>query len=236
MSGASSGIGEAVAEEFLRRDHHVVGLSRRGSPALAENPAYLDLRADLRDGKAVREALRRIDGEVARGLRAVILNAGTSPPEQPLTEVPWSTAAEVYASNVGTALHLVQAAVPVLRENGGGALVFVGSSTANGFEPGRWPYAASKAAMTSLMRACSVEFAADGITSNEVRPGPVATQMITDGQGDGVDERFLPLLNAGYGTQWLKSARTAAGWIAALAELPSNGPTGQVFNYSRKVT
>ncbi|GAA2087091.1 hypothetical protein GCM10009801_49850 [Streptomyces albiaxialis] len=51
-----------------------------------------------------------------------------------------------------------------------------------------------------------------------------------------MDERFLGLLNAGYGDQWLKPARTAAEWIAALAGFPSNGPTGQVFSYRRKVT
>ncbi|MFI1303400.1 SDR family oxidoreductase [Streptomyces sioyaensis] len=237
VSGTSAGIGAAVAEEFLRRGYTVVGLSRRGNSELAAHGEYLDLRADLRDGDAVRSALAGLDAEVTAELCAVVLNSGASPAPSPLAEATWESAADAYASNVATALHLVQATVPFLRGRGGGSLTFVGSSTANGREPSRWPYAASKAALTSLMRACSVEFADDRVVANEVRPGPVATAMTVGGTGErgNAGERFLSLLNSGYQTDWLKPASTVARWVVDLAEFPANGPTGQVFNYSRKV-
>ncbi|KUL39346.1 hypothetical protein ADL22_15875 [Streptomyces sp. NRRL F-4489] len=235
VSGASGGIGAAVAGEFLRRGYTVIGLSRRGNPELAGEERYVDRRADLRDPAAARSALAGLDEEVTAGLSAVVLNSGVSPDPSPLAETAWESAADTYASNVATALHLVQAAVPYLRERGGGSLTFVGSSTANGREPSRWPYAASKAALTALMRACSVEFADDGVLANEVRPGPVATAMTVGGTGGpGGGERFLNLLNSGYQTDWLKPAGTVARWVADLAEFPANGPTGQIFNYSRK--
>jgi len=50
-----------------------------------------------------------------------------------------------------------------------------------------------------------------------------------------MNEQIIRAINAGFGTDWLKSPRTVAEWIVAIAEFPSNGPTGQVFNYSRKV-
>ncbi|MBZ4019501.1 SDR family oxidoreductase [Streptomyces purpurogeneiscleroticus] len=233
VSGTSSGIGAAVAEEFLGRGYQVIGLSRRGNEELAAADGYFDLRVDLRDAAAVRSALTDLAPlEVRDGLCAVVLNSGLSPAPSPLTEVDWESAADVYATNVATALHLVQAAAPLLRQHGGGSLTFVGSSTAAGHDPTRWPYAASKAALTSLMRTCAVAFAGDGVVANEVRPGPVATAMTVGG----ADERFLNMLNSGYRTDWLKSVSTVARWIVDVAEFPANGPTGQIFNYSRKAS
>ncbi|BFO18287.1 hypothetical protein SHKM778_46750 [Streptomyces sp. KM77-8] len=67
VSGTSSGIGAAVATEFLRRRYTVVGLSRRGNPALAEESGYVDLVADVRDGEAVRAALASTGAALAEG-------------------------------------------------------------------------------------------------------------------------------------------------------------------------
>ncbi|MEV0910412.1 SDR family NAD(P)-dependent oxidoreductase [Streptomyces hokutonensis] len=235
VSGTSSGIGAAVATELLRREYTVVGLSRRGNPALAKQNGYVDCVADLRDDEAVQAALTSASEVTEDGVRAVVLNAGASPEPADLAKVEWQVAADTYETNVRTALNLVQATAPLLKQSGGGSLTFVGASLANGYKPERWAYAASKAAMTTLMRACSVEFAGDGVVANEVRPGPVATAMTMAGLDGEVSDQIIRAINAGFGTDWLKSPRTVAEWIAAIAEFPSNGPTGQVFNYSRKV-
>ncbi|WP_103545627.1 SDR family NAD(P)-dependent oxidoreductase [Streptomyces sp. SM1] len=235
VSGTSSGIGAAVATEFLRREYTVIGLSRRGNPALAKEEGYVDLIADLRDEEAVRAALTSAGDATVNGVRAVVLNAGSSPEPADLVKVEWQVAADTYETNVRTALNLIQTSAPLLKQSGGGSLTFVGASLANGYKPERWAYAASKAAMTTLMRACSVEFANDGVVANEVRPGPVATAMTMAGLDGEVNEQIIRAINAGFGTDWLKSPRTVAEWIVAIAEFPPNGPTGQVFNYSRKV-
>ncbi|MEU3096924.1 SDR family oxidoreductase [Streptomyces sp. NPDC006967] len=235
VSGTSSGIGAAVATEFLRREYTVIGLSRRGNPALAKEEGYVDLIADLRDEEAVRAALTSAGDATVNGVRAVVLNAGSSPEPADLVKVEWQVAADTYETNVRTALNLIQTSAPLLKQSGGGSLTFVGASLANGYKPERWAYAASKAAMTTLMRACSVEFANDGVVANEVRPGPVATAMTMAGLDGEVNEQIIRAINAGFGTDWLKSSRTVAEWIVAIAEFPPNGPTGQVFNYSRKV-
>ncbi|MFI5875256.1 SDR family NAD(P)-dependent oxidoreductase [Streptomyces sp. NPDC051445] len=235
VSGTSSGIGAAVATEFLRRQYTLVGLSRRGNLALAEQSGYVDLVADVRDGEAVRAALASAGAALAEGIGAVVLNAGLSPDPADLVKVEWQVAADTYETNVRTALNLVQATAPLLKQAGGGSLTFVGASLANGYRPERWAYAASKAAMTTLMRACSVEFADDGVVANEVRPGPVATAMTMAGLDGEMNDQIIRAINAGFGTDWLKSPRTVVEWIVAIAEFPPNGPTGQVFNYSRKV-
>ncbi|WP_433498705.1 SDR family oxidoreductase [Sphaerimonospora sp. CA-214678] len=238
VSGTSSGIGAAVATEFLRRGYTVVGVSRRGNPGLKGDPRYVDCHADLRERDAVRrvfESAGEAGETVAGGVAAVVLNAGFSPSPHSLADVPPELAAETYESNVLTALNLVQATVPLLRRNGGGSLTFVGASLANGYVPERWPYAASKAAMTTLMRSCSVEFADSRVIANEVRPGPVATPMTMGETPYEISEEVLRVINEGYGTDWLKAPGQVAGWIVDIAEFPANGPTGQVFNYSRKV-
>jgi 3-oxoacyl-[acyl-carrier protein] reductase len=234
VSGASSGIGAAVARLVLDEGGVVLGLSRRGNPQLAGRAGYHDLLADLRDPDDVRKALASAVSATGDRAHAVVLNAGVSPGPYELAELPWEVAAEVYETNVRTALNLVRETVPLLRTAGGGSLVFVGASLANGFTPERWAYAASKAAMTALMRTCSTAYAADGIVANEVRPGPVATPMTLGAAGAEVSEDVLRVINQGYGTDWLKPARLVAEWIAELARFPANGPTGQVFNYSRK--
>jgi 3-oxoacyl-[acyl-carrier protein] reductase len=236
VSGASSGIGAATAKLLLAQGYAtVLGLSRRGNPQLAGTAGYLDLVADLRDRDQLRKALSSAEDATAEGVHAVVLNAGVSPAAYELADVPWEAAAAVYETNVCTALHLVQETLPLLRRAGGGSLVFVGASLANGYTAERWPYAASKSAMTALMRSCSTAFASDGVVANEVRPGPVATPMTLGAAGDEVSEDVLRVINQGYGTDWLKPARLVAGWIAELAAFPSNGPTGQIFNYSRRV-
>ncbi|MFE9404237.1 SDR family NAD(P)-dependent oxidoreductase [Streptomyces sp. NPDC006530] len=235
VSGTSSGIGAAVATEFLNRGYTVVGLSRRGNPALAQEKGYVDCLADLRDDSAVRSALDSVSSTTAGGVRAVVLNSGVSPDPVDLRKLDWQVAADAYENNVHTALSLIQATAPLLGRGGDGSLTFVGASLANGYQPDRWAYAASKAAMTALMRACSAEFADDGVVANEVRPGPVATAMTLAGLDGEVSDQVIRAINEGFGTDWLKAPRTVAEWIVSIAEFPSNGPTGQVFNYSRKV-
>ncbi|WP_405181031.1 SDR family oxidoreductase [Nocardia sp. NBC_01377] len=234
VSGTSSGIGAAVAEILLERGYSVLGLSRRGNPALSDRSGYVDSIADLRDPDSVHRAVEAVPELTTRSLRAVILNAGHSPDPAELTALPWDTAVHAFTANVATALSVVQGTGQWLKRSRGGSLVFVGASLANGYKPERFAYAASKAAMTTLMRACSVEFAEDGVVSNEVRPGPVATPMTMAGLDDGITDDVLQVINQGFGTDWLKSSRTVAEWIVTIAEFPSNGPTGQIFNYSRK--
>ncbi|MGW9170652.1 SDR family oxidoreductase [Streptomyces decoyicus] len=235
VSGTSSGIGAAVASEFLRREYTVVGLSRRGNPGLAGERGYVDCIADLRDDEAVQTALASVSETTADRVKAVVLNSGVSPDPVDLSKIEWQVAAAAYDNNVHTALSLIQTAAPLLKLSGGGSFTFVGASLANGYQPERWAYAASKAALTTLMRACSAEFADDGVVANEVRPGPVATAMtFTDLDGE-VGDQIIRAINDGFRTDWLKAPRTVAEWIVSIAEFPSNGPTGQVFNYSRKV-
>ena len=49
-----------------------------------------------------------------------------------------------------------------------------------------------------------------------------------------LNEHTLAVINEGYKTDWLKLPTVVADWIVSIAEFPANGPTGQVFNFSRK--
>lgn len=235
VSGASSGIGAAVARLLLEKGYSVVGLSRRGNQKLAEDSRYTDCIADLTDATALNLALDADPTIAEHGVKAVVLNAGYSPEPTDLRGLTWRSVADTYSTNVATALNVVQSTCEPLRQAGGGSFTFVGASLANGYCPDRVAYAASKAALTTLMRAASVEFADDDIVSNEVRPGPVATAMTMPGLADDVNDDILHVISEGFRTDWLKSARTVAEWIVTIAEFPPRGPTGQIFNYSRKV-
>ncbi|WP_278858377.1 SDR family oxidoreductase [Rothia dentocariosa] len=233
VTGASSGIGEATCNALLDRGYEVVGISRRGNDVLRRHEGYHDITCDARIKDEVRTELRQL-GNVVRRTKVVVLNAGVSPEATPLTEIEWDTVESTFQSNVRTALTIIQETVPFLRISGGGSLTFVGASIANGYSPDRWAYAASKSSMTTLMRSCSIEFSSDHIIANEVRPGPVATPMTLGMSSEQLNEHTLAVINEGYKTDWLKLPTVVADWIVSIAEFPANGPTGQVFNFSRK--
>lgn len=233
VTGASSGIGAATCESLLAKGYEVIGISRRGNPVLQERQGYHDAICDARDKDAVHAQLEHL-GEVARRAKVVVLNAGVSPAATSLLEVDWDLVEATFQSNIRTALTLVQETVPLLRASGGGSLTFVGASIANGYSPDRWAYAASKSSMTALMRSCSTAFASDRIIANEVRPGPVATNMTFGSSSEQLNDHVLAVINEGYKTDWLKLPSTVADWIISIAEFPANGPTGQIFNFSRK--
>lgn len=233
VTGASSGIGAATCESLLTRGYEVVGFSRRGNEALRQRDGFHDAICDARDKDAVHAELQRLQS-VTHRTKVVVLNAGVSPEAAPLTDVEWDLVYDTFESNVKTALTLVQETVPLMRASSGGSLTFVGASIANGYSPDRWAYAASKSSMTTLMRSCATEFAADRIIANEIRPGPVATHMTLGASSKQLNEHVLAVINEGYKTDWLKLPNTVADWIISIAEFPPNGPTGQVFNFSRK--
>ena len=99
--------------------------------------------------------------------------------------------------NVRGVLLGIRAAVPALREGGGGSIVVTGSTSGIAADPHHWAYNTSKAAVLNLVRATALDLAAEGIRVNAVCPGPTATQM-TAGLDDDSErkaklERHIPM-------------------------------------------
>ncbi|RQS66499.1 SDR family NAD(P)-dependent oxidoreductase [Burkholderia sp. Bp8963] len=169
VTGASSGIGRAIAARLLDDGHVVVGLSRT-EPDLNHDRFHHE-RADLADLDSI--------GPLARQLGAVdgfVHSAGFMKTAR-LGELDAASGEAMWRIHVGAASALADALVPAMRD--GGRIVLIGSRTSGG-AAGRSQYAAAKAAVVGMARSWAIELAPRGITVNVVSPAATETPMLKD--------------------------------------------------------
>ena len=188
VTGASKGIGLAVTETLLEEGARVVAVSRTRSPEIDGLAGELvHVTADLMDPDRPAEVVARAVGQFG-GLDILVNNAGGPPPDTKLPrfgfleldDIDWR---EMFEFNLFSAVRASRAALPVMVERGGGAIVNV--SSVHGRQPSavNVDYGAAKAAMINLTKALSEEFAPQGVRVNGVCPGPVRTPWWTDEGG-----------------------------------------------------
>ncbi len=179
LTGASSGIGAALAEILLEQGHHLALSARSEAPlqALAERwpQQVLVLPGDLVDAEQVRAIGQRIAAAWG-ALDCAILNAGTCEYidarafEAAMVE-------RVVRANLFSAAHCIEAALPLLRRGHQPQLVAVASSVTFLPLPRAEAYGASKAALRYLCESLRLDLAAEGNAVTLVSPGFVDTPL-----------------------------------------------------------
>ncbi len=186
VTGASRGIGLAVAQRLAAEGASVVAASRSGSPGLdALGGAVTHVAAYLRRPEAPAEVVARALETHGR-VDVLVNNVGGGPEVHgprpsflSVTDTDWLDTLEL---NLLSAVRATRAALPLMLERGSGSVVNVSSVNARRPFPMVVDYSAAKAALTNLTKALSEEFAPRGIRVNAVSPGPVRTPFWT---GDG---------------------------------------------------
>ncbi|WP_042876947.1 SDR family oxidoreductase [Cupriavidus necator] len=185
ITGASKGIGRALAERLVGAGHQVVGLARGTDSSFPGELVSVDL-ADLRETEGVLRDLtssRRFDG--------LVNNVGLVRPQR-IGEVRMEDFDAVMAVNLHPAVQAMQALLPGMREAGWGRVVNISSLTVLGaFD--RTAYAAAKSALISFSRSWALELATTGITVNTVAPGPTETELFRKNSPPGSlsEKKFL---------------------------------------------
>jgi NAD(P)-dependent dehydrogenase (short-subunit alcohol dehydrogenase family) len=182
VTGAARGIGLAVAKRFLAEGWRVAlldiedGPLRKSVEALAVPGDALALHCDVSDAGAVAGAVAEIERRFGR-LDALVNNAGIAV-FAPLLETSENDWNRILAVNLTGPFLCAKAAVPLMREHGGGgAIVNITSISAVRASTLRSAYGTSKAGLAHLTKQLAVELASLGIRVNGVAPGPVETAM-----------------------------------------------------------
>jgi NAD(P)-dependent dehydrogenase (short-subunit alcohol dehydrogenase family) len=188
VTGASKGIGLAVTRTLLDEGARVVAASRARAPELdALDGELVHVAVDLMDPDGPAHVMATA-AEVFGRVDVLVNNVGGAPPGVPLPRGSFFDAADddwraVFELNLFAAVRASRAAIPLMLEGGGGAIVNVSSGNARKPSPVNVDYGAAKAAMNNLTKALSEEFGPQGIRVNTVSPGPVRTPWWTDDGG-----------------------------------------------------
>lgn len=183
VTGASSGIGEAIAAAMLDRGLQVVTM-QRSAPKL-KHPKLHFRAADLTDLAATREVAEDVAAEFP--VRYLVNNAGANCPN-PLEKATIEELNYVTTITLGAAMVLIQSFTPSMREAKFGRIVNISSRAILG-KSERVVYASAKAGLEGMTRVVAIETGADGITVNSVMPGPVVTAHFNRGHPMGSVKR-----------------------------------------------
>lgn len=175
VTGGSSGIGLAIAEDFLNEGYEVLSLARRPCPLRAER--LRSIVVDLMDAEATRTLALALAAEAPA---TTIVHCAGAIREKPIEEASIADLAALASLHLGAALSLVQANLPAMKQAHYGRVVLISSRAVLGLAK-RTAYSSTKAGMLGLARTWALELAPHGITVNVVAPGPIAeTEMFEE--------------------------------------------------------
>jgi NAD(P)-dependent dehydrogenase (short-subunit alcohol dehydrogenase family) len=198
VTGASRGIGRAIAKALALQGAHVVALARSMGAleelddeikALGAQVSLLQL--DLKDGAKI-DALGPTLYERWQRLDIFVGNAGILGPLSPLGHVSEAGWSQTLAINVTANWRLLRTLDPILRLSPAARVLFLTSAAAQKCRAYWGPYSVSKAALEALVKTYAHEVQSTGVRVNLLNPGPMRTAM--RGQAfPGEDQDTLPL-------------------------------------------
>jgi NADP-dependent 3-hydroxy acid dehydrogenase YdfG len=176
VTGATSGIGRAMALALHREGYGVIAVGRNAmalDALAAQAPGLTTIALDLSDRGAVAAALegRRID--------VLVNNAGTMPKPGPFDAMDQADIDRTLATNLDAVLFLTRLVLAQMRARQSGHVVFTGSTAAHAPGAHFAAYAASKAGVAAFATALRAEVSPQGIRVTELVPGRVETGLYT---------------------------------------------------------
>ena len=174
VTGGAAGFGEAIVRLYVKEGARVViaDLAQDKGQALARELGADRTRfvaCDVADGAAVRQLVLACLTNFGTP-DIVVNNAGTTHTNQPMLQVDEATYDRMFNVNVKSIYHMAHAVVPLMRQQGHGVILNVGSTAGLRPRPGLTWYNASKGAVNLLSKSMAVELGPDGIRVNAICP------------------------------------------------------------------
>ncbi|WP_137723598.1 mycolate reductase [Prescottella subtropica] len=215
VTGASSGIGEALAAELAARGHSLILVARRGD--VLETTA-----ADLRDRHGVEVEVRAVDlsdrdgraplvAELAEREISILCNNAGIATFGPVVDLDPSYERDQVELNSVAVHDLTLAVLPGMVERRSGAILMVGSAAGNMPIPNNATYAATKAFVNTFSESLRGELKGSGVNVTLLAPGPVRTEIPDPAEASIVDKLVPDFL-------WISSEYVAKVSLDALAD------------------
>ncbi|MGN6457254.1 MAG: 3-oxoacyl-ACP reductase [Achromobacter mucicolens] len=233
VTGASRGLGAAIAQAFLREGAKVVinylnSADRAQALAATAPDRALAVQADVRDPAAVAAMVARASQHFGQPVHTIVNNAlpafqfnGDARPHADTLD--WAQMNAQIEGSVRAALNTTQAALPGMRAAGGGRIINVGTNLVQNPVVPYHDYTAAKAALLAFTRTLSHELGADGITVNMVSGGLLRT---TDASAATPDDVF-DMIAAGTPLREVTTPEQFADAVLFFASPWSRAVTGQ---------
>ena len=194
VTGSGSGFGAGIAHTLAREGAAVIvndvnedGGNRVVAEITAAGGRALFVGADVTRADDVQAMVDQATGTFG-GLDILVNNAGVSHKRKPMLDVSEAELDRILAVNVKGLFHTANAAIPVMRNGGGGAIINIASTGAVRPRPGLTWYNATKGAVTTLTKSMAVELADDRIRVNAVNPVAGDTPLLATFLGEDTPE------------------------------------------------
>jgi 2-keto-3-deoxy-L-fuconate dehydrogenase len=171
VTGAAGGIGAAIVARFRSEGARVAGLD-----TVTGSVSDFDLVADVRDDAALERSIAALKD--AFGPPDIVVHAAAATYHGGTLDTEPAVYASIYDVNVIGAVRLLRQCVPLMQTRKRGAIILLSSINAGFATPTLAAYAASKAALNSIVRTAAVEFAPDGVRINAIAPASVDTPAL----------------------------------------------------------
>jgi short-subunit dehydrogenase len=201
VTGASRGLGAALARAFWRRGYSLVLVARNESNLL-ETKQSLEQRAgqqvvcigaDLTDIGSVPAIIKQVQRDVPR-IDVLLNNAAIQGPIGPLWQNDWAAWVNALRVDLVAVVELCAALTPSMIASGGGSIINISGGGATGPRPNFTAYATAKAGLVRFSETLAGELRNHGIRVNCVAPGAMQTSMLAEvieKGADGAGEREL---------------------------------------------
>ena len=174
ITGAKGGLGTFVTNSFLEAGARVVGVSRSIAGSDFPNESFSAISAEISNGDSARKLVAEVVTKCGR-IDGLVHLVGAFAGGQSLAETDDATLDRMLDVNFRSAFYMIRAVLPRMREQGSGRIVAIGSKAAVEPSPMAGVYAASKAALVSLIRTVARENSDKRVAANVVLPGTMDT-------------------------------------------------------------